>query len=145
MLVRFVELSQDQLKLKDDAKVVEDSLLSLANRVFQIQAFVTREVSDMNNYMDASLEALRDRNRNVIPLTTSKQQFAMTSMNNLALLLDDVLSQMMQALSEAMGNPKPGNQDPANMPSMSELQKQLGDKIKQFAMVGDLRMPVWRD
>ena len=99
----------------------------------------------MNNYMDASLEALRDRNRNVIPLTTSKQQFAMTSMNNLALLLDDVLSQMMQALSEAMGNPKPGNQDPANMPSMSELQKQLGDKIKQFAMVGDLRMPVWRD
>ena len=33
---RFVELGQLQLKIKDDAKVVEDSLLSLAERAGQM-------------------------------------------------------------------------------------------------------------
>src|SRR5690606_3111104 len=35
---KFLELSQKQLNIKDDAKIIEDSLLSLANRVFQIQS-----------------------------------------------------------------------------------------------------------
>ena len=47
---RFVKLGQTQLKLKDDAKVVEDSLYALANRVFQIKSFVTREVGLMKYY-----------------------------------------------------------------------------------------------
>ncbi len=133
---RFIDFSQQQLKLKDDAKIVEDSLLSLANRVFQIQSFITREVGAMNDHMDASIKALRDRNRNVIPLTTSKQQFAMTSMNNLALLLDDVMQQMQQALADAMGNPKKGQPSNQNMPSMSELQKQLNDRIQDLKQSG---------
>ncbi|MDQ4140347.1 MAG: DUF4175 family protein, partial [Bacteroidota bacterium] len=41
---RFISLGQQQLKLKDDAKIIEDSLYSLAKKVFQIQSFVTREV-----------------------------------------------------------------------------------------------------
>jgi hypothetical protein len=36
---RFVKLAQDQLKLQDDAKIIEDSLYALANRVLQIQSF----------------------------------------------------------------------------------------------------------
>src|SRR5690606_38299779 len=40
---RYLELSQNQLKLKDDSKIIEDSLMALAKRVFQIQALITRE------------------------------------------------------------------------------------------------------
>lgn len=133
---RFIELSQKQLKLKDDAKIVEDSLLSLAKRVFQIASFVTREVSEMNNHMDESIKILRDRGRNVIPLTTGKQQFAMTSMNNLALLLNDVMSQMQMQMADAMGNPRKGKHSDQNMPNLSELQKQLNDKIQQLKESG---------
>ncbi len=130
---RFIDLSQQQLKLRDDAQIIEDSLLSLAERVFQIQSFVTREVKEMNQYMEESMEALKERQQYK---AISKQQFTMTSMNNLALLLNDVLSQMQQQMADAMGNPqkKPG-QSQQNM-NMSELQRQLNEQIGQLKKSG---------
>ena len=129
---RFIELSQEQLKLRDDAKIIEDSLLSLANRVFQIKSFVTREVKEMNNYMDKSLEAIKKRNDRQI---AGNQQFTMTSVNNLALLLSDVLQQMQQQMADmqGMGEPKPGNK---NQPGLSELQKQLNKQINELKKSG---------
>jgi hypothetical protein len=130
---RFIELSQKQLKIRDDSQIIEDSLLSLAERVFQIKSFVTREVKEMNQHMDESMEALRERQQYK---AIGKQQFAMTSMNNLALLLNDVLSQMQQQMADAMGNPqqKPG-QNQQNM-QMSELQQQLNQQIEQLKKSG---------
>ncbi|ELR70664.1 liver stage antigen, putative [Fulvivirga imtechensis AK7] len=129
---RFVELGQFQLKLQDDAQIVEDSLLALAKRVFQIESFVTREVADMNDHMEKSVEAIKERKK---PIATSEQQFAMTSMNNLALLLDDVLQQMQNAMSEAMGKPQKGK-GKDKMPSLSELQQQLNEKIDNLKKSG---------
>nr|WKN39129.1 DUF4175 family protein [Tunicatimonas sp. TK19036] len=130
---RFIDLSQEQLKLRDDAQVIEDSLLALAERVFQIQSFVTREVKDMNKHMEESMESLRERQQYK---AISQQQFAMTSINNLALLLNDVLGQMQQQMADAMGNPQqnPGN-SPQNM-NLSELQKQLNDQIQDLKKSG---------
>ena len=130
---RFIDLSQEQLKLGDDAQIIEDSLLALAERVFQIQSFVTREVKDMNQYMDESMDALKERQQFK---AISKQQFAMTSINNLALLLNDVLSQMQQQMADAMGTPQKnsGNQ-PQNM-NLSELQKQLNQQIQELKKSG---------
>ncbi len=131
---RFIELSQHQLKLQDDAQIIEDSLLSLAKRVFQIASFVTREVDDMNSNMDASVESLKDRNK---AQAVSKQQFAMTSMNNLALLLDDVLQNMQQAMADAMGNPKAGQKKgKKNMPGLSDLQQELNKRIEDLKKSG---------
>ncbi len=129
---RFIELSQKQLNLKDDSQIVQDSLLSLANRVFQIASFVTREVTEMNAHMDKAVDYIKERKK---PQAVSEQQFAMTSMNNLALLLDDVLQQMQEAMADAMGKPQKnkGNQ---KMPSMSELQKQLNGKIEELKESG---------
>lgn len=132
---RFVTLSQKQLQLKDNAKVIEDSLLSLASRVFQIASFVTREVDAMNDYMEESLDALKERNK---ALAVSKQQFTMTSMNNLALLLDDVMQQMQQAMADAKGVSKSGKKKGSKdqMPSLSDLQKQLNQKIDDLKKSG---------
>ncbi|MGK7393790.1 MAG: DUF4175 family protein [Candidatus Cyclobacteriaceae bacterium M3_2C_046] len=131
---RFIDLSQQQLKIKDDAKIIEDSLRSLAERVFQIRSFVTREVDEMNDHLDGTVDALKERKKNI---AVGKQQFAMTSMNNLALLLNDVLQQMQQQMADAMGMPsknqKKGNQP---LPNLSELQKQLNDKINQLKKSG---------
>lgn len=130
---RFIALSQTQLKLKDDSQIIQDSLLALAKRVFQLSSFVTREVETMNQYMDESVEAIRDR---VKSKAVSSQQFAMTSMNNLAILLDDVLQQMQQNMADAMGKPQKGGKKKGNMPSMSELQKQLSQKIQDLKKSG---------
>jgi hypothetical protein len=146
---RFVMLSQKQLKLKDDSRIIEDSLMALAKRVFQINSFVIREVTAMKNSMDESIEALRDRDPGqVIPLTTSKQQFAMTSINNLALMLNDVLKQMQQQMKDAMknqgngscskpgNNKKPGQGKKPGMGDLGQLQKDLNSKIQALKQSG---------
>ena len=128
---RFIELSQEQLKLKDDAKIIEDSLISLANRVYQIKSFVTREVKEMNDHMDKSLEGLKKRNQSQ---SISNQQLTMTSVNNLALLLGDVLQQMQQQMAMAQGGkPKKGQK---NTPGMSQLQQQLNKQIENLKKSG---------
>jgi len=126
---RFLELSQDQLKLKDDAKVIQDSLLSLASRVVQISSFVTREVEEINQRVDETIDFLKDRNRG---RALTSQQFAMTSINNLALLLDDTMQQMQMAMADAMGNGSDQQQKPQGIPNMQEMQNQLGQKIEDL-------------
>ena len=131
---RFQKLSQEQLKLKDDGKIIEDSLYSLAKRVFQIESFVTREVTAMKDHMDASAKGIRERKMGYV---SSEQQLAMTSMNNLALLLNDVLKQMQEQMAQAKagksGQKKKGQQ---KMPGMGDLQKQLNDKIESLKQSG---------
>lgn len=131
---RFIGLSQQQLSLRDNAQVIEDSLFSLAKKVFQIESFVTREVAAMNQSMDNSMQELRERN---LGKATGQQQLAMTSMNNLALMLNDVLKQMQQAMQQMQGNmagkqkgnkPSPGN--------MGDLQQKLNKKIEDLKKGG---------
>ncbi len=125
---RFIELSQNQLKVKDDAKVIQDSLISLSKKDFRLESIVTREVDEMNRYLDEASEAIKERKKGEV---IGKQQFAMTSINNLALLLDDLMSQMMNAMG--MGGGQPQN---TRTPSMSELQKQLSEQISKLKESG---------
>jgi hypothetical protein len=136
---RFITLSQKQLKLKDDSKIIEDSLLALSKRVFQIKSFVTRELTNMKYNIDESMDALKIRRPEV---AMGKQQFTMTSVNNLALMLNDALKQMQEQMAEAMKNNKPGGKQsckkPGNnpKPGLGDLQKQLNEKIQQLSQSG---------
>ncbi|WP_045115005.1 DUF4175 family protein [Microscilla marina] len=129
---RFVKLGQKQLKLRDDAKIIEDSLNALAKRVFQIKSFVTREVGKMKNYMDESTDMIKRRR---LSIATGKQQFAMTSMNNLALLLNDVMKQMQNSMASAMSKPQKGKKGKPK-PNLGQLQKSLNQKIQQLKKSG---------
>ena len=125
---RFLKLSQQQLKIKDDAEVIQDSLISLSKEDFRIQSVVTRKVDEMNKYLDEAAYAIKERNKGQ---AIGKQQFIMTTINDLALMLDDVMDQMMNSMG--MGTGKPQN---ARLPSMSELQQQLGEKIERLKKSG---------
>ncbi|MBK6267147.1 hypothetical protein JKA74_19035 [Marivirga sp. S37H4] len=127
---RFITLSEKQLNMKEDAIIVEDSLNALAERVFQLKTFITKEMSTMNTSMQSSLDALKERDKNK---AVGEQQFAMTSMNNLALMLDDVLQQMQMQMQASMGmdsKPQQGNQQ---QPGISEMQKALNQETKELS------------
>ena len=142
---RFVQLGQQQRKLKDDARVVQDSLYSLAKRAFPIQSFVTREVGEMNGRINESLDHIRQRN---VSRATASQQQAMTSMNNLALMLNSALQQMQQEQRESMsqqqsGDGKPGKSKKKGKQSgdgqsgrMGKMQEQLNQQIQQLQQSG---------
>lgn len=132
---RVIKLSQEQLKLQDDAKVIEDSLNALASRVVQIQSFVTREVNNMKGYMDESVLQIRERRLNQ---AASKQQYAMTSMNNLSLMLSDALKNMQQqmnamAMPGASGKGKKGQKSDGDM---GEMQKKLNGRMQKLQQGG---------
>jgi hypothetical protein len=136
----FVNLAQEQKKLKDNAKIIEDSLFALSKRVVQIEATVNREINLINDNMDKSLFHLAERQA---PQAASRQQYAMTSINNLALLLDEIVQQMQQQMAQQKfgenscskpGSGKPGMSD---MKSMQDaLNKQLEKMRKQMEKDG---------
>jgi len=78
------------------------------------------------------MTALKERKKSK---ANAKQQFSMTSMNNLALLLDDVLDKMQQQMADAMGKGQGKPQD-GNTPGLSELQKQLNQQISELKKSG---------
>jgi uncharacterized protein YheU (UPF0270 family) len=129
---QFNVLSQKQLKLVDDAKIVEDSLRALAKKSFQIESFVMRELTDMNDYIEQSLKSIKERRADV---AAGKQQRTMTSINNLALMLSDVLEQMQKMMSMGM----PGQQMcslPGSKPSLGQMQQSLNQRIQQLQKSG---------
>jgi hypothetical protein len=130
-----VKIVQQQNKLSDDSKIIEDSLFALSKRVIQIQATINQEIASIKSNMQKTTDELeaRDVNR-----ATEKQQFVMTSTNNLALLLSEILEQMQKQLEmppSQCNKPKNCNKPNPNCkkPSMSELkkaQKKLNKKMK---------------
>jgi len=140
---RFVQLGQTQRKLRDDAQIIQDSLYALAKREPKIQSFVTREVGEMNGRMDESLTHIRQRD---VARATTTQQQAMTSINNLALMLSDALKQMQSAMQQMQGKgqPQPGSgkgkkKGKGSSPgagSLGKMQQQLNDQIQQLQQSG---------
>jgi hypothetical protein len=141
---QFVAIPKQQNKLKDDSKIIEDSLLALSKRAPQISAIVNREISAINLNMNKTVKALAERNAGE---GTMRMQSTMTSVNNLALLLNEALEQMqnqmkqqMQSQSQKAGKcKKPGSgsgkkPSKSGMPasSMRKLQEQLNQQLKEM-------------
>jgi septal ring factor EnvC (AmiA/AmiB activator) len=81
--------------------------------------------------MDKVIEANRERRR---PQAASEMQLTMTSINNLALMLDDHFDMMMQM----MANAKPGKSKPqkGKEKSLGQMQQQLNQKIQELKNSG---------
>ncbi len=132
---KYVKLGQDQRKLNDDARLLEDSLFALSKRILQLSPFINKEVSAMNANLEQTMKYITERQT---AMTMSKQQYVMTSVNNLALLFDEAIQQMQQQ----MANSKPGSGQcnkpggsgsgkPSSM-SMKQMQKQLEEQMKKM-------------
>ena len=90
----YVKLAQMQKDIKDNLKTAEDSLYALSTRVPQIQSTVNAEITSINSHISDALDNLSDRRT---AEATRHQQYAMTSMNILALLLSEALAQMQNS------------------------------------------------
>ena len=121
-----------QKELQDDMEMVRDSLNDLAKKVFQLEKFITDETKTVIKSMKDSQIHIRNKQTKRI---TNEQTKSMTSINNLANMLSDVMSQMQ----EQMKNMKPGNgqckkpgSGKPNMGKMGQQQKDLNGKMKDM-------------
>jgi len=120
----FIEYAQKQVQLNENAHIVEDSLFALAKRAAEIRETVLEETQKVGTYMEESLDAIQRRNT---PVISTKQQYAMTSMNNLALLLSDILSNM-QADANSMPQQGEPQQGEPQQGGEGQQQQQAGDQ-----------------
>ncbi|MCB0397437.1 MAG: hypothetical protein KDD36_12320 [Flavobacteriales bacterium] len=137
----YVKINQEQKKLKDDAKMIEDSLFALSKRVIQLQSIVNREISSINMNMEKAIDYLSEAHmgRNYTSMAAERQQFVMTSVNNLALMLDEV-AQQMQNMSQSAGDgscSKPGGKgSKPSISSLRQMQEQLNKQLEQLKKEG---------
>jgi uncharacterized protein DUF4175 len=129
---QYIKLSQKQRKLKDDAKVMEDSLFALSKRVIQIQSVVNEQMTIINDNIARSIDHLQDRQ---VPVARSEQQYVMTSVNNLALMLSEAMQQMQQEMQMMSSSSckKPGKgKKPSSAAQLRKMQEQLNEQMKQM-------------
>ncbi len=129
---KYTELAREQLKLKDDSKLIEDSLYALSKRVPQIETVINREIRSVNGNMKKSIAKMADRKT---ADALSRQQFALTSLNNLALLLSETVQQMQAAAAQAAGQgscSKPGGGGKPSAGAMRKLQEQMNKQLEEM-------------
>lgn len=130
---KYVKIGQQQKKLKDDAKLIEDSLFALSKRVPEIEPQINRDMSIINERMEQTLKGFTERNT---PIIAAKQQSIMTSANNLALLFDEIVQQMQQNMSsKKFGNAscnKPGQGKKPSPGAMKQAQEKLNKQMQKM-------------
>ena len=144
---QYLKITQTQKKLQDDSKIIEDSLLAISKRQPKISATVNREISAINMNMGKAVSELAERQQSNAQM---RMQYSMTSINNLALLLNESLEDMQKQAKESKeskpGNgsckkpgkgkkpsssTKPGDGKPS-MQSMKQMQQKLNEQLAEL-------------
>ncbi len=125
---KYIDNADQQQLLKTDYKIVHDSLQALSRRQLMIKPFVVKESETIESYMDRTLASLQERRKGQ---ALKEQQYIMTSMNNLALMLVESLNQMKQKMDmpgNSDGKSKcknPGQGGPGSMEQLIQMQGKL--------------------
>ena len=121
------QLNKDQKRIFEQSKIVKDSLYTLAMRTPQITSMVNNELLAMEINLKKANGEMQEA---LFPNARVSQQFVVTSLNNLALMLNEAL----ENLEKQMADGQPGDQEcenPGNgKPGMNML-KQASESIKQ--------------
>lgn len=129
---KYMDKIREQKELNDNFRVIRDSLNELAKRTPMITSMVNKEVREILQ-KSGEIVTLMDE-RQVVPART-QQQMVMTSANNLALLLDEILDQMIQKSQQMESNSqcnKPGSGNKMSLQQMKSLQQSLKSQMQSM-------------
>jgi hypothetical protein len=137
----YLDNIEEQKRLHDNSLMIRDSLFSLSKRMFKLAQTVNKETTEMERNMQASLSAFEDRK---IGESITRQQYVMTKANNLALMLNEMLSNLMQMQSQSQSQSdkqgsckKPGGKTPKpgagkQLSDIISKQQQMGGSMQQM-------------
>jgi len=125
---KYIQISQGQLKLYDDSKVLEDSLLALSKKDPFMGSIVIKEVGELNDHINKAVENIKERRKGNAGV---EMQFSMTNINNLALMLNDHFEMMMNMMANSMPSKGKGKKG-KSLPSLGKMQQEINEKIEQL-------------
>ena len=133
---KYAEVAFKQNVLRENFKVIKDSLYALSLRVPQISQTINNEVFEIYKNGRSVITNLEQQQRG---LARINQQYMMTSANNLALLFSEVLQQMQQQAAQQMEGQQqcqnPKNSGKGQKPSfqqMKKMQESLKEQMQQM-------------
>lgn len=119
----YITNVQKQRNIIDNMSIIGDSLFSLSKLVPQISSNVNEEMQKITLNMGKSLDNLGERRT---ADANKFQQYTMTSVNNLALMLNEALEQ----LQKMQKNGSAGKSGKRGMKQLQQMQEQLNKKMQ---------------
>ncbi len=120
---------KSQSNLRENFRHVDDSLYTLALRNPMISENITSKLTDVEFDLEKAIERLSE---NEIPQGTASQQYVITGANDLANLLDNILTSMQQM----MANPQAGSGGEGKEFQLADIikkQKEISEKMEKGA------------
>ncbi|HNY43203.1 MAG: DUF4175 family protein [Bacteroidales bacterium] len=99
---RYREFILKQKNIEDDFKIIRDSLNAMSGRIPQLGPMVEKEIRTIHKNLSTIMDEIGENRRYLVE---ASQQLVMTSANNLALLL----LEMMEQMQNQMANSKSGD------------------------------------
>ena len=121
------QINLDQKRITDQSKIVKDSLYALAMRTPQINSMINNELISMELNLEKVRENLEDA---LFPNARMNQQFVITAVNNLALLLNEALENLEKQMADGMEGDQECENPGSGKPGMNML-KETSENIKQ--------------
>jgi hypothetical protein len=130
---KYIELAQKQNKLIQEARMIEDSLFALSKEVPTISSYINKDISDMRQNLEKANQFMSDR---LIEQARVKQQYVMTSANNIAVLLSEILKQMQQESmsmsGKGQGDQKKKGKGEQSISDLKKMQEQLKQQLQDM-------------
>ncbi len=123
---KYANYLRKQSSLREHFEHVDDSLFALSLRQPKISEKVNREITNTFYNIDKSLGLFAE---NRLYQGTASQQYTITSANNLANFLSDVLDQMEMQMQMQM-NPSQGGQGDMQLPDIIMSQEQINQQMQ---------------
>jgi hypothetical protein len=140
---KYITNQEEQNRLHTNSIMIRDSMFSLSKRIEKISANVNRETTELEYNMKKAIDVLEKRKPDFLEMALTDQQYVMTHTNNLALMLNEILANLMQMQAEAKKDgegggscSKPGGKKPkkgagSQLSDIITEQQQLGEAMKK--------------
>ena len=130
---RFVTSTEEIRNVKDGFRIIRDSLSAIGKRQVFIQPFIIRETESIESNLVNAIGQMQERRKEK---SLSQQQYAMTHMNNLALMLDEALNKMKQSMSMSSSKggkscPNPGKGNKPGLKKLMQMQEGLSEGLQK--------------
>ena len=125
---RLRDSAQRQVELTEGLSMVADSLQNIAKDIPRMTRSVQKHTGDALREMRLSTGAIAERD---VHKATGHQKGSMTHLNELALILSELFSQMMNAQGSGSGSPSM-QQILEQLQNLGQQQQQLNQQIQQL-------------
>jgi hypothetical protein len=129
---KFVTSAEELRGIKDGFQIIKDSLTEIGKRQVFIQPFIIRETESVESSLSNAINQMQERRKGE---SLSRQQYAMTHINNLALMLDEALNKMQQSMSMSSKGgkscPNPGKGSKPGLKDLMQMQESLSEGLNK--------------